>query len=155
MVLRVDVIDRAISQIKAQKTKTKNQRVVLLTPKGRVFKQKTALKLSKLRHLILIAGHYEGVDERVRTGLVDEEISIGDYVLTGGEIPALVLIDGVTRLLPGARGGGRGAIRSTRGGWIIRITPGRPTSGASRSPRCCCPATTRRSPPGARRGRSR
>src|SRR3990167_2501126 len=101
MVLRVDVIDRAISQIKAQKTKTKIQRVVLLTPQGQLFKQKTALKLSKLKHLILIAGHYEGVDERVRKYLVDEEISIGDYVLTGGEIPAMVLVDSIVRLVPG------------------------------------------------------
>ena len=104
MVLRVDVIDRAISQIKAQKTKTKIQRVVLLTPQGQLFKQKTALKLSKLKHLILIAGHYEGVDERVRKYLVDEEISIGDYVLTGGEIPAMVVTDAVVRLIPGVLG---------------------------------------------------
>jgi len=104
MVLRVDVIDRAISEIKDQKTKTKNQRVVLLTPQGQLFKQKTALKLSKLRHLILIAGHYEGVDERVRKYLVDEEISIGDYVLTGGEIPAMVVTDAVVRLIPGVLG---------------------------------------------------
>jgi tRNA (guanine37-N1)-methyltransferase len=78
--------------------------VILLTPQGRLFTQRVAEELAEQPHLALIAGRYEGVDERVRQHLVDDEISIGDYVLTGGELPALVLIDAITRLLPGALG---------------------------------------------------
>ncbi len=79
-------------------------RVILLTPQGRLFSQGVASELSQLRHLVLVCGHYEGVDERVREHLVDDEVSVGDYVLTGGEIPAMVVVDAVTRLLPGALG---------------------------------------------------
>jgi tRNA (guanine37-N1)-methyltransferase len=75
--------------------------VILLTPQGQPFNQQTARRLSKFENLILICGHYEGVDERVREHLTDEEISIGDYVLTGGELPAMVLTDAVVRLIPG------------------------------------------------------
>jgi tRNA (guanine37-N1)-methyltransferase len=80
--------------------KTKESKVILLTPDGEVYKESTAYKLSKFKHLILICGHYEGFDERIRT-LCDMEISIGDYVLTGGEIPAMVLVDSITRLIKG------------------------------------------------------
>lgn len=76
-------------------------RVMLMTPQGRLFTQEVAHKLATESHLILICGHYEGVDERVREALVTDEISIGDYVLTGGELPAMVVIDAVTRVLPG------------------------------------------------------
>ncbi len=79
-------------------------RVVLLTPQGRVFKQSIARELASLRRIALISGRYEGVDERVREHLADDEISIGDYVLTGGELPVLVVIDAIVRLLPGALG---------------------------------------------------
>ncbi len=79
-------------------------RIILLTPQGRRFDQKMAQRLAKFRHLILICGHYEGVDERVRKFLTEEEISIGDYVTTGGELPAMVLIDSVVRLLTGVLG---------------------------------------------------
>lgn len=79
-------------------------RVILLSPQGRRFDQKTAKEFSKEKHLILICGHYEGVDERVRAHLADDEISIGDFVLTGGELPAMVLVDCVTRLIPGVLG---------------------------------------------------
>ncbi|MGD2155544.1 MAG: tRNA (guanosine(37)-N1)-methyltransferase TrmD [Anaerolineales bacterium] len=78
--------------------------VILLTPQGRHFTQSVAQELAEQPHLALISGRYEGVDERVRQYLVSDEISIGDYVLTGGELPALVLIDALTRLLPGALG---------------------------------------------------
>lgn len=74
---------------------------VYLSPKGTLFTQKKALELSKLKHIFLLCGHYEGVDQRVLDEIIDEEISVGDYVLTGGELPALVLIDAVVRLLPG------------------------------------------------------
>lgn len=93
MILRVDVVDRALKSIEKGHT-------ILLDAGGTPFTQKKAQELTKLKHIILICGHYEGVDARVRT-LVDEEISIGDYVLTGGEIPAMVVVDSVVRLLPG------------------------------------------------------
>jgi tRNA (guanine37-N1)-methyltransferase len=83
--------------------------VILLSPQGRVFSQAIARALSAHERLALICGRYEGVDERIRTRLVTDEISIGDYVLTGGELPALILIDAVTRLLPGALGDPTGA----------------------------------------------
>jgi tRNA (guanine37-N1)-methyltransferase len=78
--------------------------VILMTPQGRLFTQSLARELSQQPHLAFLAGRYEGLDERVRQNLVSDEISIGDYVLTGGELPALVIIDAITRLLPGALG---------------------------------------------------
>ena len=96
MILRIDIIDSAL-----RKLRNKESRVVLLDAGGEKFTQKKAVELSKVEHLILIAGHYEGVDARVHEHLVDEIISIGDYVLTGGEIPAMVIADAVTRLIPG------------------------------------------------------
>ena len=78
--------------------------VVLLTPQGKKYNQKIAKGLAKSKHMILICGHYEGVDERVRKDLVTDEISIGDYILTCGELPAMVLIDSMVRLLPGVLG---------------------------------------------------
>ena len=83
--------------------------MILLTPQGRTFNQKIAQELSGQPHLALLCGHYEGIDERIRQHLVTDQISIGDYVLTGGELPALCLIDAVTRLLPGALGDPYGA----------------------------------------------
>jgi tRNA (guanine37-N1)-methyltransferase len=77
---------------------------ILLTPQGETFQQKIAVELSKEKHLILICGHYEGFDERIRIGLQPREISIGDYILTGGEIPAMVILDAVSRLIPGVLG---------------------------------------------------
>ncbi|MGA0845569.1 MAG: tRNA (guanosine(37)-N1)-methyltransferase TrmD, partial [Luteolibacter sp.] len=79
-------------------------RVVLMTPQGRPFKQATAHRLAALPHLLILCGHYEGVDHRVVEALVDEEISIGDYVLTNGALAAAVICDAVVRLLPGALG---------------------------------------------------
>lgn len=79
-------------------------KTIVFTPQGHVLNQAKAEELAKLERLILICGHYEGIDERVHEQLIDEEISIGDYVLTGGELPAMVLIDAVTRLLPGVLG---------------------------------------------------
>ena len=85
------------------------ERVILMSPQGRCLDQAKAAELAQYQHLIVICGHYEGVDERVREYLVDEEISIGDYVLTGGELPAMVVMDAVIRLLPGALGAEQGA----------------------------------------------
>jgi tRNA (guanine37-N1)-methyltransferase len=81
--------------------KTERTKVLLTSPQGKTFTQKIANELSENEHLIIICGHYEGIDERVRENLVDEEISIGDYVLTGGELAALVIVDAVSRLIPG------------------------------------------------------
>jgi len=105
MVMGPEPIFRAIEKLRP---KTKDQRpktkVILLTPQGKTLNQATAKKLAKYKHLILICGHYEGIDERVMECLVDEEISIGDYVLTGGELPAMVLVDSMVRLVPGVLG---------------------------------------------------
>ncbi|MFH1338247.1 MAG: tRNA (guanosine(37)-N1)-methyltransferase TrmD [Candidatus Omnitrophota bacterium] len=103
MVMRPEPIFNAVEHILAKKPKS-GARVILLSPQGERFDQKTAKKLSRCKHLIFICGHYEGVDERVRRHPVDKEISIGDYVLTGGELPAMVVIDSVTRLIPGVLG---------------------------------------------------
>jgi tRNA (guanine37-N1)-methyltransferase len=96
MVLMVKPVYRAIGELKKPQSK-----IILLTPQGKTFNQQKARKLAKAKHLILICGRYEGVDERIRKHLVDEEISIGDYVLTGGELPAMVVVDALTRLIPG------------------------------------------------------
>jgi tRNA (guanine37-N1)-methyltransferase len=99
MVIRVDVIDNALKELRSDGSK-----VILLDATGEKFVQGKAKALSTEKHLILIAGHYEGVDHRVHENLVDEVISIGDYVLTGGEIPAMVIVDSVIRLIPGVLG---------------------------------------------------
>jgi tRNA (guanine37-N1)-methyltransferase len=107
MVLKPEPIFEAVEAIKADilaQDKVSEPPVILLTPQGRLFSQQIAQELAKESHLILLCGHYEGVDERVREHLVTDEISIGDYVLTGGELPALVVIDAVVRLLPGVLG---------------------------------------------------
>ncbi|HEX7557330.1 MAG TPA: tRNA (guanosine(37)-N1)-methyltransferase TrmD [Leptolinea sp.] len=83
--------------------------VILMTPQGRPFTQQIAKELSTLPHLALVCGHYEGIDERIREHLVTDEISIGDYVLTGGELPALVVLDAISRYLPGVLGDPTGA----------------------------------------------
>ena len=100
MILRIDVIDNALTSIKA-KPKSKNSKIILLDAGGEKFTQKKAYEYSSLKRLVLICGHYEGIDHRVHDHIVDEIISIGDYVLTGGEIPAMVITDTVTRLIPG------------------------------------------------------
>ena len=83
--------------------------VLLMSPSGKRFEQADAERLSKASHLVFVCGHYEGIDERVKDALVDEELSIGDYVLTNGVLPAAVIIDAVVRLLPGVLGAGEGA----------------------------------------------
>lgn len=99
MLLRVDVIDAALKDLKTKKTK--NSKTILLDATGEKYNQEKAKEFSKLSELTIVAGHYEGVDHRVHEHLVDEVISIGDYVLTGGEIPAMVITDSVVRLIPG------------------------------------------------------
>ena len=101
MVMNVEPIARVIAAIKKEVPET---RTILLSPGGRPFDQEKAWELSRLPSLTLICGRYEGIDERVRLHFVDEEISIGDYVLTGGEIPAMVLVEAISRLVPGVLG---------------------------------------------------
>lgn len=103
MVMRVDVIDRAVQELKKSRTQDRTK-VILLDTKGKVYNQQKAKELAKEENLILIAGHYEGVDHRVHEHIVDEIISIGEFVLTGGELPVMMVVDSVVRLLPGVLG---------------------------------------------------
>ena len=96
MVMKADVVYDAFKSIDS-----KNAKTIYLSPQGKTLDQKKVVDLSKEEHLILLCGHYEGIDERVLEEIVDEEISIGDYVLTGGELPAMVLIDSVSRYING------------------------------------------------------
>ncbi|MEA3305968.1 MAG: tRNA (guanosine(37)-N1)-methyltransferase TrmD [Candidatus Omnitrophota bacterium] len=108
MVLKIEPIYKAVKRILKRKSMAKKKvKVVLLTPQGKKFNQKTAGRMARLDGLILICGHYEGIDERVRKVLLDDEISIGDYILTCGELPSMVLIDAVVRLIPGVLGNER------------------------------------------------
>jgi len=101
MVMKPEPLTAALESVKA---KNGPGRVILLSPQGRQYNQAIALELSRQKNLILICGRYEGVDERFRAESVDDEISIGDYILTGGELAAMVIVDSVTRLLPGVLG---------------------------------------------------
>jgi len=99
MLLKPEPIFEAVETLAREKT-----RVILLSPAGRVFNQAIARELARQDDLLLVSGHYEGFDERVREQLADDELSVGDFVLTNGALPAMVIIDAVTRLLPGALG---------------------------------------------------
>ena len=106
MVMKVEPVFAAIESVLGPHAAQKEEGcpIILLTPQGRVFNQVVAMELTQYPRLALICGRYEGVDERIRTHLATDQISIGDYVLTGGELPALILIDTVSRLLPGVLG---------------------------------------------------
>ena len=106
MVMKVEPIERALAALDRKGEETQ---VILLSPQGELFNQKMAEQLSLHSRLVLICGHYEGVDERVREHLTDKELSIGDYILTGGELSALVVIDAVSRLIPGVLGNSESA----------------------------------------------
>jgi tRNA (guanine37-N1)-methyltransferase len=99
MVMKPEPLFAAVESLR-----TEDSHVVLLTPQGEAFRQAKAAEMAARQHLIFVCGHYEGVDERVRTGLIDEELSIGDYVLTSGNLPAMVVTDAIVRLLPGVLG---------------------------------------------------
>jgi tRNA (guanine37-N1)-methyltransferase len=99
MVMKIEPIDLALADLRSPKSKT-----ILLSPQGRKFSDSIARELAREEELILLSGHYEGIDQRVADHLVDEEISIGDYVLTSGVLPALVVTDAVVRLIPGVLG---------------------------------------------------
>ncbi|MQY66026.1 MAG: tRNA (guanosine(37)-N1)-methyltransferase TrmD [Clostridia bacterium] len=101
MVLKPEPIFCAVEKIVSNRKGKRKVRIILLTPQGQTFNQAKAKELSQEEHLLFICGHYEGVDERVKENLITDEISIGDYVLTGGELPAMVIIDSLVRILPG------------------------------------------------------
>ncbi len=101
MVLKPDILAKALTQIIKISRSKKNDVTLLMSASGKPYKQTRAKQLSKLDHIIIICGHYEGVDQRFIDKYVDEEISIGDYILTGGEIPAMAIVDSIVRLLPG------------------------------------------------------
>lgn len=104
MVMKIEPIDRALSDLRTPESK-----VIFLSPQGERFSHEMAAELSREKHLIFLCGHYEGVDQRVSDHLVDREISIGDYVLTSGVLPALVVTDAIVRLLPGVLGDSQSA----------------------------------------------
>lgn len=95
MILKADILSKVLRSVK------KYDKVILTSASGKPYKQKLVQRFSKLDHMVIVCGHYEGVDQRFIDKYVDEEISIGDYVLTGGEVPAMVIVDSVTRLIPG------------------------------------------------------
>jgi tRNA (guanine37-N1)-methyltransferase len=104
MVMKAGPIYRALESVERVRDRS---RTVLLTPQGELFTQSLAWELSRMEHLVLICGRYEGIDERVRTECADMDLSIGDYVLSGGELAAMVVVDAVSRLVPGVLGGER------------------------------------------------
>lgn len=104
MVMKAEPIYKAVSTLKKGKAKNKKRKIILFTPRGKKFNQKTAYQLSKLNHLILICGRYEGIDERIAKHIADLELSIGDYDLMGGELPAMITIESIARLVPGVLG---------------------------------------------------
>ncbi len=101
MILKADVLTNALKSVQRSNLLPNNSKVILLSASGKPFNQILAKEISKFNHITLVCGHYEGVDQRFIDQYVDEEISVGDYVLTGGELPAMVIIDAVVRLLPG------------------------------------------------------
>ncbi|HEX7619666.1 MAG TPA: tRNA (guanosine(37)-N1)-methyltransferase TrmD [Anaerolineales bacterium] len=116
MVMKVEPIFAAVEDVLGPEAGCP---VILLTPQGRVFNQKIAMELVKQSRLALICGRYEGVDERIREHLVTDEISIGDYVLTGGELPALILIDAISRQIPGVLGDPDGAMDDSHAAGLL------------------------------------
>lgn len=110
MVLKAEPIFGAVEHVVSERSGEKPPRIILMCPQGEPLSQRKARELAAEEHLIFICGHYEGYDERIREHLVTDELSIGDYVLTGGELPAMVVIDTVVRLLPGVLGNETSAV---------------------------------------------
>jgi len=107
MVMQIEPVDRCIAHLKAERA---YDEVIFTAPDGEVFNQKMANSLSMLDNIIILCGHYKGIDYRIREHLVTREISVGDYVLTGGEMPAAIITDAIVRLLPGAMGDEQSAL---------------------------------------------
>jgi tRNA (guanine37-N1)-methyltransferase len=118
MVMKPEPIFAAVEDLQS-KIENRKSKIVLMSPTGRKFDQKVAMEFSEESHLIIICGHYEGVDHRVIEHLVDAEISIGDYVLTNGAIAAVILVDAVVRLLPGVLGDEQSAVDDSFSGGML------------------------------------
>ena len=101
MILKPEPIFRIINEIKTKNGKNEKYKIIFPTPDGKQYNQNKAIKLSKCSNIIFICGHYKGIDERVRLKLVTDEISIGDFVLTGGELPSMIILDSIIRIIPG------------------------------------------------------
>ena len=144
MVMKPEPVFELVEKLQ---TERRYDEIVYTSPDGVRYDQHEANRLSTLENIIVLCGHYKGIDHRIREHLITREISIGDYVLTGGELAACVIADSVVRLLPGAIGD-ETASRTTC--WRRPSTRGRPNSAAGASPTCCCRATSPRS----RRGRT-
>ena len=107
MVIQIEPVDRCLNALKAQRD---YDEVIFTAPDGEVFNQKIANRLSMLKNIVILCGHYKGIDYRIREHLITREISVGDYVLTGGEMPAAIITDAIVRLLPGAIGDEQSAL---------------------------------------------
>lgn len=107
MVIQIEPVDRAVSALRAERD---YDEVIFTAPDGEAFNQKTANELSMLNNIIILCGHYKGIDYRIREHLITREISVGDYVLTGGEMPAAIITDAIVRLIPGAMGDEQSAL---------------------------------------------
>lgn len=107
MVMQIEPVDRAITELKSQR---QYDEVIFTAPDGDVLNQRMANEMSMLQNIIILCGHYKGIDHRIREHLITREISIGDYVLTGGELPAVIMTDAIVRLLPGAIGDEQSAL---------------------------------------------
>jgi tRNA (guanine37-N1)-methyltransferase len=121
MVMKAEPVFEAVEAVRAQAAEMKERQpaVVLMTPQGRPFKQEVAVELSKQEWLMIICGHYEGIDERIREHLVTDEISLGDFVLTGGELAAMAITDAVVRLVPGVLGSGASLLYESHTGGLL------------------------------------
>jgi tRNA (guanine37-N1)-methyltransferase len=119
MIMKPEPIFGAVEAVQCPPESGCRERTILLSPQGRVLNQALVRELAGEDHLILICGHYEGVDERVREHLVSDEVSVGDYVLTGGELPAMIVVDAVARLLPGVLGAQEAAQEDSFAGGLL------------------------------------
>ena len=117
MVMKPEPLARAVEEIRARRGQP--DAVVILTPQGRPFRQSEAVRMSRLSHIVLLCGRYEGMDERVRELVATDELSIGDYVLSGGELPALVVIDAISRLVPGVVGDEQSVVQDSFSGGLL------------------------------------
>ena len=149
MVMMAEPLEKSIQAARQRQMSAgaKQGRTVYLSPQGRPLDHRRVMEYAGLQGLVLLAGRYEGVDERLIARAVDEEVSLGDYVLTGGELAAMVVMDVVVRQMPGALATRtrRGRIRSPTGCSIARTTRAPRSTRARRCRRCCSRATTRRS----------
>lgn len=114
MVLKPEPVLKAVESVRTAQSKT-----ILMSPQGKTFSQAAAMALSREKHLILVCGHYEGVDERIKSLIIDEEISIGDYILTNGALAAAVIVDAVSRLIPGVLGNPESAQEESFSGGVL------------------------------------